>query len=82
MPASAIDDSRRIWPGGPLRRWSATPASGFDAHVGGGFVAAYVCDVCRRPVVGIYHVDELWECAECRKLAGGERVASDSKDGV
>jgi hypothetical protein len=63
---------RRMWPGGPLRRWSPTSTALCSmGRSGGSFTGAYVCDKCRVSVDGIYFVCEAreWLCATCRKAA-------------
>jgi len=43
-----VQQIRRMWEGGPLRRWSETRHGGNClASDRGGFTGAYVCDECR-----------------------------------
>src|SRR5713101_8380706 len=62
---------KRMWPGGPLRRWSPSKCSGGIVYATGGYVLAYVCEDCRRALVGVYRVrvgaDVVWVCRGCRE---------------
>ena len=58
---------KRMWEGGPLRRWSAERVSGGQIpYDRGGFVGVYVCDVGKHDSpMGLYRSpDGLWKCAE------------------
>jgi hypothetical protein len=72
----------RMWPGGPLRRFSACAraagASGvryesknLDSRGAPfrGVAGAYVCEQCRNSCAGVYRVGDLWLCGTCRKAA-------------
>lgn len=80
---------RRMWPGGPLRRWSAARGAGCTMPLdSGGYGGSYVCDGCRGPVVGLYSVIRgvqrraMWLCAACKAQPGthGGQNASGSAD--
>ena len=61
---------RRMWKGGPLRQWAAEPHDHFLSIDPAGYAGRYVCDVCNRPVVGVYKTKDLgWVCAACRSLS-------------
>jgi hypothetical protein len=64
---------RRMWTGGPTRRWSPIRESGCIMPLAaGGFGGAYVCDECAMPVTGVYRVidrvqrQQTWLCGGCR----------------
>jgi hypothetical protein len=65
---------RRMWDGGPLRRWSPKPpfegrAGSWMTHAGaiGGYVASsYVCEECREWTVGVYYYGGKWVCEGCK----------------
>lgn len=62
---------KHMWSGGPLRQWSMKkPSNGkWTGLAGGGFVGNYVCERCKRPVDGVYHVREprRWLCGPCKE---------------
>jgi hypothetical protein len=65
--------TKRMWAGGPLRRWSPVRTNGCPMPLaGGGFGGSYVCGGCQRPVAGVYRVidrvqrRESWLCDGCR----------------
>ena len=71
-------DVRRLWPGGPLRRWSAIRSSGCQIPLAtGGFGGSYVCEGCREPVAGVYGVirgvqrRQSWLCGSCKVQPAG-----------
>lgn len=61
---------RRMWPGGPLRKWSVNREAGVRIpYASGGFVGGYVCDVNQHDVNGVYRMsDGSWLCADHRAL--------------
>ena len=83
-----LGSTLRMWPGGPLRRWSFARSAGCSIPLaGGGYGGAYVCERCQSPSPGIYRVIQgvqslaSWICASCKSLrsateqhqgAGGE----------
>ena len=71
--ASATHSVRRMWPVGPLRRWSPVRNTGCGMPLTkGGFGGSYVCDGCSEPVRGVYRVIDRveertsWLCAACK----------------
>lgn len=62
---------RRMWKGGPLRRWAEErPLSSWIPYATGGYAGPYVCEICRQDVVGVYRCSsEDWRCAKCRVQA-------------
>lgn len=80
MIAEAFADpvnARRMWAGGPLRRWSATRDSGSTMPLAvGGFWGPYICDRCQLPCAGVRCIKEgcqgarKWLCGDC--LNGGQ----------
>jgi hypothetical protein len=61
-----------MWDGGPLRQFSDRQAAAhyvaYSSPILKGYAGAYVCDQCRRPSAGVYHVrDGRWLCGPCRK---------------
>jgi hypothetical protein len=64
---------KRMWPGGPLRRWSPTNAPLAPmVYAKGRYVGAYICDLCERSCDGVYCVDgeqggpKRWVCGGCK----------------
>lgn len=75
VTATVAHSTRRIWPDGPLRRWSLVRTNGCQMPLaGGGFGGSYVCDGCSEPVAGVYRaIDrverrESWLCAACKTV--------------
>lgn len=65
--------ARRMWAGGPCRRWSVIRESGCTMPLAGGdFGGSYVCDGCQVPAGGLRRVirlengQETWLCARCQ----------------
>ena len=59
----------RSWPGGPLRhRSERRESTSWTPYGKGGYAGPYVCDVCQRPVDGVYRVisQSSWACGPCR----------------
>ena len=64
---------RRMWDGGPLRQvstkrvsngnWTTYESPGFKGYAG-----TYVCDICQRPVEGLYRATRglKWACGACK----------------
>lgn len=65
---------KRMWGGGPLRMFSNTrdPQATIRYHNADidGFAGSYVCELCERPVDGVYFVksETKWLCGGCREL--------------
>jgi hypothetical protein len=55
---------KRMWPNGPLRRWSVKPHSGWIPYGSGGYAGPYVCSECGKDVPGVYSPN--WLCGTCR----------------
>ena len=77
---------KRMWAGGPFRRWSPVRTSGCPMPLaGGGFGGSYVCGECQRPVAGVYRVidrvqrRESWLCDGCRSQGLAEIAAARGK---
>jgi hypothetical protein len=73
-----LTEVRRMWPGGPLRRWSQVKTPQTPLGYSEGFAGAYICGQCLEPCEGVYRLREpqKWVCGSCkRKLepSGGER---------
>lgn len=85
MTPAAVESSvqtKRMWPDGPLRRWSPVRTGGCHIPLdSGGFGASYVCEECLEPVAGVYRVirgvqrRESWLCASCRAQPQRKRAA-------
>lgn len=83
-PATGASPSevKRMWPGGPLRRFSPVRKGACQAPLeGGGFGGSYVCEGCQMPVAGVYRViagvqsRESWLCASCKAQPQRKRAA-------
>lgn len=65
--------NRRMWEGGPLRKWSeARPTGKFINYAQGGYAGSYVCEQCQMSCDGVYRVttkcgQQEWLCGKCRK---------------
>jgi len=60
---------KRMWWGGPLRKWSPERISaGWTQYDKGGYAGPYVCDCCGDDVGGVYRVNGQWICGGCKSL--------------
>ena len=72
MPERPKIEIKRMWDGGPLREWSpSNPDHHLMYYAKGGYVGSYVCDFCRNPCNGVYHIknSDSWTCGSCKKPA-------------
>jgi hypothetical protein len=66
---------KRMWEGGPLRRWSDGPQgrgwTSYQSPTLRGFAGSYVCEACQASVAGVYYVPCAlqWLCAARKKAA-------------
>ena len=69
---ASVSETRQMWNGGPLRRWSATKSTKTPIGYSDGFVGSYVCAECLESCEGVYRVREplKWLCGACRNKAG------------
>lgn len=81
-PGLEPGSARRMWPGGPLRRWSPARTSGCDMPLDrGGYGGSYVCEGCMQPVPGVYRVfrgvqrRETWLCGGCKAKAIARNIS-------
>lgn len=65
-------ETRRMWEGGPLRRWSRTKQRSqswnfYESASCRGYAGAYVCDECQESTPGVYRSTPFvrWLCAAC-----------------
>lgn len=67
---------KRMWVGGPLRRFSGGSVPGARMPLAtGGYGGAYICDKCQKPVDGVYEASEGWICGGCKRNAPKESEA-------
>ncbi len=67
---------KRMWDGGPFRRWSATKTTHTPmGYAMGGFVGSYVCGECYEPCDGVYLVreEQNWLCGACKEAVRPSR---------
>jgi len=66
---------RQMWPDGPSRNYSThRPGSSWIPLADGGYGGPYVCQSCKNDVIGIYRVENVWQCAACRRNAKFRRI--------
>lgn len=61
----------RAWSGGPLRYFSTIAFSNCVPYVTSklkGYAGSYVCELCKKPVVGVYKGTDIWLCGSCVKF--------------
>ncbi len=48
---------------------SSRPSNNWLPSDSGGYFGSFVCAACRKPVKGVYHTPEGWNCGGCRSNA-------------
>lgn len=90
-PVTGVSPSKvkRMWPGGPLRRWSPVRQTGCKMPLAdGGFGGSYVCEGCSEPVAGLYRMfdrveqRESWLCVRCKTRSDETKIHVSEKTGL
>jgi len=68
QPIEAKGEIIQMWSGGPLRQVSdKRESASWCMGSTGRYLGNYVCQNCRKPVVGVYMTEAGWICGGCKK---------------